>query len=63
VTRRWLLLAVLVIVVGAVMWSGLFDHSTPAGQPPLAVMDLARLRADFNASADRTRVLVLLSPT
>jgi hypothetical protein len=38
----------------------------PAGQPPLATLDVASLdtlRSDFNAHADKVRIIVLLSPT
>ena len=33
------------------------------GQTSLTDMDLAALRADFNGARDRTRLIVLLSPT
>jgi hypothetical protein len=41
------------------------ERRTPQGQPPLAHLagDLARLQAEFNAAADRPRVLLMLSPT
>ena len=38
----------------------------PAGQPPLATLDAASLetlRSEFNAHADKVRIVVLLSPT
>jgi len=41
-------------------------HMTPAPQPPLATIspdDLRSFRDAFNASDDRPRVLVMLSPT
>jgi hypothetical protein len=38
-------------------------HNAPPGQPPMAAMDLAALRADFNAAAVRPRLILLLSPT
>jgi hypothetical protein len=50
-------------VLGAAIWFGIFNHATPSGQPALAAMDLAALRNDFNRAADRTRLIVLLSPT
>ena len=43
-----------------------FDYGprrAPRGQPALQTIDLGRLKEQFNASADQTRVLVLLSPT
>jgi hypothetical protein len=39
------------------------SHEPPPGQPALAAMDLAALRADFNRASDRPRLIVLLSPT
>ena len=54
------LLAALLVVV---LWYVFGAHRPPAGQPPLAAMDLAKLRADFNAAKDRTRLILLLSPT
>jgi hypothetical protein len=39
------------------------SHEAPSGQPALAAMDLAALRADFNRTADRARLILLLSPT
>lgn len=41
-------------------------HITPPPQPPLAMItaeSLGDFQAAFNAAADRTRVLALLSPT
>lgn len=41
-------------------------HLTPAGQPPLDQVDeqtLGEVRKDFNASSDRVRMLLLLSPS
>ena len=50
-------------ILAAAVWYGLFAHRAPAGQPVLAAMDLTQLRADFNAAKDRTRLILLLSPT
>ena len=61
--KRALLFLVPVAVLGAAIWYGNFSHATPPGQPALAAMDLAALCADFNRAADRTRLIVLLSPT
>ena len=47
-------------------WSNLAPRHTPAGQPELTRLDaetLPALRAAFNASAGRKRILVLFSPT
>ena len=55
-----------VIGVGAFAWLHFGTHYTPAGQPPLATLDaasLATLKAEFNAAAGETRMIVLLSPT
>ena len=41
-------------------------RQTPPGQPPLVYLDnhnLEELRAAFNAAADQTRVVAMLSPT
>jgi hypothetical protein len=41
-------------------------RNVPSGQPPLAYLSqgtLDDLRAAFNAASDRTRLLLLLSPT
>ena len=61
--KRSLLFLLPEAVLAAAIWYGTFSHATPAGQPALAAMDLATLRADFNRAADRTRLIVLLSPT
>jgi hypothetical protein len=63
VSSRRLVLIVPALVLALAVWFGLSTHRAPTGQPPLAVMDLEQLRADFNRSADSTRVIVLLSPT
>jgi hypothetical protein len=55
--------ALLSLLLAATVSCGFFRHQAPAGQPPLAAMDLAALRADFNRAADRPRLIVLLSPT
>jgi hypothetical protein len=41
-------------------------HRVPAGQPPLAGLDigsLSSLKGEFNRSADGVRIILLLSPT
>ena len=57
------LLVLVPAVAAAAIWYGLFSHQPPPGQPPMALMDLASLRADFNRAADRPRLIILLSPT
>jgi len=60
-----------IIIVGivalAVAWRyELFSHQVPAGQPSLREVtsgSLDSLKADFNASADGVRIILLLSPT
>lgn len=47
----------------AVMLFGYVPASAPLGQPDVAVLRLDSFRQSFNAAADRTRVMVLLSPT
>jgi len=75
--RLGLTAAVLVAVLGqvAVLAPGTggaasepddLTHLTPPPQPPLAVIgpeSIGVLRDHFNALADRTRMLLLLSPT
>jgi hypothetical protein len=56
-------LLILAIVLAFGVWFGLMAHKTPAGQPPLAGMNLETLKAEFNRASDRVRVIVLLSPT
>ncbi|MCU1236870.1 MAG: hypothetical protein JWP63_4837 [Candidatus Solibacter sp.] len=53
---------ILLVVVAAALLAGC-SHKTPAGQPPMATMDLGNLRAEFNHAADRPRLILLLSPT
>jgi len=60
--RRWWFL-IPACVVALAVWYGLASSQVPDGQPPLAAMDLAALKADFNRASDQTRVIVLLSPT
>jgi hypothetical protein len=52
--------------VAALAYHRFGPRRVPAGQPPLARLTAAGtgpLRAAFNDAADRTRVLVMLSPT
>jgi hypothetical protein len=60
--RRWLW-AVPALILAAALWYNFAGSRTPPGQPPLAAMDLAALKVEFNRAADQTRIIVLLSPT
>ena len=58
--------AICALLVAAMLWYLYGPRQVPPGQPPLAVLDagsLDTLRADFNRDADRTRIIILLSPT
>ena len=61
--NRGALLLIPAIVLAFAIGYGLMAHKTPVGQPPLAAMNLAALKAEFNRASDRVRVIVLLSPT
>jgi hypothetical protein len=63
---RPLLFAVLAVLLGAFAYYLWGERHAPAGQPPFATLDTASLdtlRSDFNAHADKVRIVVLLSPT
>jgi len=63
--KRLLLVLVLLVAFGAVYYF-YGGHSTPKGQPLLVSFssgDLAPLKTAFNASASSIRVVVMLSPT
>jgi len=63
--KRILLVVVLLVAFGAVFYF-YGGHSTPKGQPPLVSFsagDLTPLKTAFNASASTIRVVVMLSPT
>ena len=54
------------VLAGAMLWYLFGARQVPPGQPPLGILSassLEALRADFNRDADRTRVILLLSPT
>jgi hypothetical protein len=60
--------ASLLVLLAAALWFGFVGPArrvTAFGAPPaqVAAIDLARLRAQFDAEAGRTRVLALLSPS
>ena len=65
--RRFALFVGVIAALAAVMGWYLFgERRVPEGQPPLGILSassLEALRADFNRDADRTRVILLLSPT
>jgi hypothetical protein len=63
--RRALNVAVLLCSTGlvAAMLFGYVPAAAPAGQPAVAALQLDSFRETFNAAADRTRLVVLLSPT
>ena len=57
------LLAACLGVFGYYLWG---ERHTPSGQPPLTTLDtsnLDNLRIEFNAHADKVRIIILLSPT
>jgi hypothetical protein len=59
-------LGVVAVLAGAMLWYLFGPRHVPPGQPPLGILSassLEALRADFNRDADRTRIILLLSPT
>jgi hypothetical protein len=65
-SRKRILLVVVVVAILAVAYYLYGGHSTPKGQPPLASFsgnDLTPLKTAFNSSGASVRVLVMLSPT
>jgi hypothetical protein len=51
---------------GSYAWLRLAPRAAPAGQAPLVTLDarnVGMLAEAFDAAADRTRILALLSPT
>jgi hypothetical protein len=63
--KRILLVVVLLVAFGAVCYF-YGGHSTPKGQPPLVSFssgDLSPLKTAFNGSASYIRVVIMLSPT
>jgi hypothetical protein len=65
--KTFLLLGLAVaVLLGAYAYSLFAPRHTPPGQPPLVQLssgELSPVIAAFNEAADRTRLLVLLSPT
>ena len=65
-TRSLIIVALLVALLGGFAYYLRAERHAPAGQPPFATLDTASLdtlRSDFNAHADKVRIVVLLSPT
>jgi len=63
---RPLFIAILAALLGGCAWYLWAERHTPAGQSPLATLDtvsLDTLRGEFNAHADKVRIVILLSPT
>ena len=63
--KRIVLVVVLLVAFGAVIYF-YGGHSTPKGQPPLVSFssgDLTPLKTAFNGSSSSIRVVVMLSPT
>lgn len=57
--------AVAMVLLGAAGYY-LTSHRAPEGQPPLQELNaqsLDQMKDEFNRTADRTRVILLLSPT
>ena len=60
------IIVVAVLALAVAVRYELFSHQVPAGQPSLRELtsdSLDSLKADFNASADGVRIILLLSPT
>jgi hypothetical protein len=65
-TRKRILLVVVLLVAFGAVYYFYGGHSTPNGQPPLISFssgDLMLLKTAFNTSASSIRVVVMLSPT
>ena len=61
-----ILVYVIAVLAGAMLWYLFGPRHVPPGQQPLGILSassLEALRTDFNRNADRTRVILLLSPT
>jgi hypothetical protein len=66
VKLKKVIVAVAAAVVLAALWHTFGPRTTPASQAPLASLSVAALQdfqSEFNQNADRTRVILLLSPT
>ena len=64
---RRLICSITGALLAVAILSGCGPGTAPAGQPPMVLLGdnaaLDSLREQFNKAADRTRVIVLLSPT
>jgi len=63
VSLRYVLLCVVALAVVWYFWGW---SRTPRGQPPLTSLtpsNLEQFKHEFNNAADRTRLVLLLSPT
>lgn len=61
-----LVLAAMVVLSSSAAWYVWGPRETPVGQPELAELtaeNLAGFQRQFNADADKVRLLVLVSPT
>jgi hypothetical protein len=66
VNVKYVLLLVAVAVAFSVFWYYWGSTRTPRGQPPLTSLtrgNLDQFKRQFNDASDRTRLLLLLSPT
>ena len=57
---------VMLSILGTSVWYLFGPGTAPEGQPPLLTLapgNLSRLQADFNAAADKVRIVAVLSPT
>ena len=66
--RRIVVIGLSLMAVGllAVSYAYLNGHKTPAAQVPLSdltAQSLETFKTQFNAAKDRTRIILLLSPT
>ena len=66
--RKILIVVFSIVFLGllAFAYTNLNSHKTPAGQVPLSdltTQNLEAFRTQFNAAKDRTRIILLLSPT
>ena len=61
-----ILFTIVLAVLAVLFWKFFVSSATPDGQGPLAMLgtsDADRVKSLFNAHKDKTRVVVLLSPT
>jgi len=66
--RRILIVVFSIVSLGLLAFAYAFlnSHKAPAGQAPLSdltAQSLETFRAQFNAAKDRTRIILLVSPT